>query len=573
MSKIGVYVCSCLGSFEDSIDLDQIIDYLKNLPDVVRADKYKHLCNSDELELLVNDIKTEVVDRIVVAGCTPCTYEDIFCTALESAGLNRYIYEHANIREHCVWVHKDKPAATEKAKAIISMAVSKSRLSEPLIGTEIEIIPQALVIGGGVAGMRASLDLAVNGYKIYLIERESELGGRTYGLNATYPTSNCGICCLHDCKNCKLTPKKEEFNSNHNIEVLTSSEVTKLEGYIGNYQAEVQNRDGSIKQLDVGTIIIATGSKTFDPNKIPEYGYEHENVVTILELEKLDRYRRPSDGKIPKTVNFILCVGSRSEKGGNPHCSLVCCNIAIGQAREIIELYPETNVDIHFMDIRAAYQGFEEFYAEARNLGINFVRGRVARVEKVGDKLIVRAKDMDMGKLLKIESELVVLAIGQEPPEGTAQLANMVYHELDIEGFFKNINPQYQCLEETGIFAAGCALGPKGIKQSIGEAKIAALNACNLLDKRTIPLSPIKSNVIDANCDGCAYCIDPCPYNAITLIEYMRDGILRKTVEVSVGKCRGCGVCAATCPKDGIEVANYKPDQIKAMIETALGVG
>ncbi|MCK5559021.1 MAG: CoB--CoM heterodisulfide reductase iron-sulfur subunit A family protein, partial [Thermoplasmata archaeon] len=567
MNKIGVYICSCDGSFDNSIDIEPITSYVKNLPDVAKAEHHKHLCKIDELELIKNDIRNEVVNRVVVAGCTPSIYEDIFGNALEEVGLNRFSYEHANIREHCAWVHRDKHAATEKAKSIISMAISKSRFSEPSIGPEVKIIPEALVIGGGIAGMRVSLDLAQKGFKSYLVEREPELGGRTYKLNTTYPTSNCGICCLHNCKNCKLTPKIEEFYSNSNIEVLTNSEVTNIDGYIGNYHVKIRNKNDDYKNIHVGTIIITTGSKTFDPNKIPEYGYEYEDVVTILELEKLDGYRRPSDGKVPGTVNFIMCVGSRSEKEGNPYCSLVCCNFAIGQAREIKELYPDTDVYIHFMDIRAAYQRFEEFHAEARKMGINFVRGRVAKVEKISDKLLVRAKDADMGKLLKIKSDLVVLAVGQEPADGTEQLANMLNQELDIEGFFKNVNPQFRSLEETGVFAAGCILGPKGIKYSIADAKIAAMNASNLLGKGNIRLSPIKSCVIDAYCDGCAYCIDPCPYNALTLIEYMRNGSIKKTVEVGEGKCRGCGVCSATCPKKGIYVANFKPDQISAMID------
>ncbi|UCE75107.1 MAG: CoB--CoM heterodisulfide reductase iron-sulfur subunit A family protein [Methanomassiliicoccales archaeon] len=570
--KIGVYVCSCNGSFEKSIDIEPIIDHVRNFPDVVKVEHYKHLCEEEELEQIKEDIKNEIVDRVVVAGCTPSTHEDIMGNILEEAGLNRYLYEHANIREQCSWVHSDMDAATEKAMSIIAMAIAKSRLSEPLIGTEIEIKPNALVIGGGIAGMQVSLDLAQNGFKSYLVEREPELGGRTYGLNTTYPTSNCGICCMHDCKNCKLTPKIEEFYNNPNIEVLTNSEVSKIDGHIGNYAAEVRNKIGDLKKLYVGTIIISTGSKTFDPNKLPEYGYENEDVVTILELEKLHNFRRPSDGKVPETVNFILCVGSRSEKSGNPHCSLVCCNFAIGQAREIKELYPNTNVYVHYMDIRAAYQGFEEFYAEARDMGINFVRGRVAKVEKIGDKLMVRAKDMDMGILLKIKSDLVVLAVGQEPVEGTGQLAKMLNQELDIEGFIKNINPQYRSFEDNGIYSAGCVLGPKGIRHSIEDAKNAAMNAGNLLRKGRIRLSPIKSRVVDANCDGCAYCIDPCLYNALTLIEYNRSGAIKKTVERNEGKCRGCGVCAATCPKKGIYVSHYRPEQISAMIDAALEV-
>ena len=203
-------------------------------------------------------------------------------------------------------------------------------------------------------------------------------------------------------------------------------------------------------------------------------------------------------------------------------------------------------------------------------MGINFLRGRVAQVEKIGDKLQVRAKDVDLGKLLKIESDLVVLAVGQEPADGTEQLAKLLNQEIGIDGFFKHINSEYRDMEETGVFTAGCAQGPQGIRYSIGEAKIAAMNAIDLLAKGRIRLSPLRSSVIDASCDGCAYCIDPCPYNALTLIEYMRNGEIKKTVELDEGKCRGCGICQATCPMKGIYVCNYTPEQISAMVESAL---
>ncbi len=571
MEKIGVYVCSCDGKIGDNLDINAVVEHVKKLPHVAKVEHHVHLCNEEGLNLIAEDIKNGEVDKIVIAGCTPITHEKYIGDAIEKAGLNRYLYEQANIREHAAWVHKDKNIATESAKSIISMAVAKSHQAEPLTGVEVELIAQALVIGGGVAGMQAALDMANSGYKTFLIEREGELGGRTWKLEVTYPTSNCGICCMHDCKNCRLTPKIEEVLSNPNIEVLLNSEVSDVKGHIGDFKIAIKDKsDGdSVKEINVGTMIIATGSKTFDPNRIPEYGYENEDVVTMLELECLDGYRRPSDGKVPKVVNFILCVGSRSEKGGNPWCSLVCCNYSIGQAKEIKALYPDTEVYIHYMDLRAAYRGFEEYYSEARNMGVNFLRGRVAKVEKIGDDLQVRAKDADVGSLLKIDSDLVVLAIGQEPSDGTRELAEMIHQKIGEDGFIKDYNLQYRSMEEAGIFVAGCAQGPKGIRYSVGDAKSAAVNALKLLDMGKIRLSPIKSQVNETICSGCGTCESVCPYDAIEMILDPKNTD-KKIAKVNEAICNACGTCAAACPSGAIDQKGFNNKQLNNMINAFL---
>ncbi len=570
MGSIGVYVCSCNDELKDKIDLEELTNHAKGLPNVVKSVQHEHLCNNDGLKQIIDDLTNKTIDRVVVAGCSPITNEKFIADVLEEEGLNRFLYEQANIREHSAWLHDDKAVATDIAKSIVAIAVAKSCLMEPLMALEIQMTPAALVIGGGVAGMRVALDVANSGFKSYLIEREPELGGRAWKLSTTYPTSNCGICCMHSCKNCRLTPKVEEVYSNKKIEVHNNSIVTDIKGYIGNYNATIKNKNNKEKNIDIGTIIIATGSKTFDPSTIPEYGYENDDVLTFLELEGLDEYRRPSDGKIPKVVNFILCVGSRSETTGNPHCSLVCCNYAIGQAKEIKARYPETEVYIHYMDLRAAYRGFEEFYAEARNMGINFLRGRVAQVQKSGDGLLVRAKDADMGKLLKIQSDMVVLAVGQEPADDSELIAQMTHQKVGDDKFIKDVNLQFRSMEETGIFVAGCAQGPKGIRYSVGDAKVAAASVINLLQNERFLISPIKSLVNDSICAGCGTCAELCVYDAIEIVNDP-NCMGKKVAKVSEGACRACGFCIAACPSGAMEQKGFQNKQLNTMINSFLG--
>lgn len=550
------------------------MDSARQLPYVSLAKDHDALCTKEGQTFLKKEVEDEKINRVVVAGCTPRTYEDIIRRAVEDAGLNKYLYEQANIREHCAWVHKDGDKATEKATALVAMAVAKAMRSESLRGPEVEVKKSTLVIGGGVAGMQAALDLASQGFKTYLVEREPELGGRAFRLKRTFPTMSCGICCLHNCKECILTPEIDGVHLDGNIEVMTSSEIVEIEGHIGDYSVDIKDKAGVVKRVNVGAIIIATGSKIFDPSKIPEYGYDYEDVITSLDLGKLDisQLRRPSDGKVPKTVNFILCVGSRTEKEGkgNPYCSIVCCNYAVGQALEIKAMYPDTKVYVHYIDLRAPYRGFEEYYNEASRMGVNFIRGKVAEVEKVGNKLIVTTEDVNLGRLLRLNSDLVVLCVGQEPPDGTEALSKMLYRDLDIDGFFKEINPELIPKEGTGVFVAGCAQGPRGIRYSVADGKVAAANAAAILRKNRVELDPIRACVIDEYCDGCAFCIDPCPYKAITLFEYTEDGKEKKTVKLDEPMCRGCGVCQATCPKKGIFVRHFKPDQLSAMVNVAI---
>ncbi len=343
---------------------------------------------------------------------------------------------------------------------------------------------KALVIGGGVAGMQASLDLANKGIHTYLVEREPELGGRAYKLSRTYMTHECKAdgCCMDYCRECILTPKFAELYSNENLEVLLGTKVDKISGKPGNFNIEL-NSEKEKKKLDVNAIIVATGSTTFDADRILEYGHDrYDDVMTFLELEKMivsqrengNILKRPSDGKIPKVVNFILCVGSRDSNKGNQHCSIVCCTYAIGQAKELKQRYPDMEVYIHYMDLRAAYRGFEEFYKEAQEMGVRFLRGRVAEVQKDNGKLNVKLENLDSDELMEIESDLVVLVVGQEPHKYSSEIAKSLQLPLQPNGFIGGNG-------KSGIAVAGCALGPRGIRYSVEDAKRAALEIVDFL--------------------------------------------------------------------------------------------
>jgi heterodisulfide reductase subunit A len=345
---------------------------------------------------------------------------------------------------------------------------------------------KALVIGGGVTGMQASLDLANQGIHTYLIERENELGGRAYQLSRTYMTHECKAdgCCMDYCRECILTPKFGQLFSNENLEVLLGTNVEKITGKPGNFKVELKNKDGK-NSLNVNAIIVATGSTTFDADKVLEYGHDkYEDVMTFLELEKMivaqrdedNVLRRPSDGKIPKVINFLLCVGSRDSNKGNQHCSIVCCTYAIGQAKDLKTKYPDMEVYVHYMDLRAAYRGFEEFYKEAQEKGVRFLRGRVAEITKSNGDLLLKLENLDSDDLMKIKSDLAVLVVGQEPHKGEAEIAKMLGLKLQTNGFI-------QANGTKGIAVAGCALGPRGIRYSVEDAKRAALEIVEFISQ------------------------------------------------------------------------------------------
>jgi len=567
---IAVYLCTCRDEIGRKIDLQAIAEELKKDPRIASVGVHEALCSREGQKFLKKEYASKKFDRVAVGACSPNIQGLIVSRFLEEEGMNKYLFEQANIREQCAWVHPDKEAATKKARSLLKGAIARAERLVPLEDIEIPIRNSALVIGGGVTGMQAALDIASQGFKAHLIERTGELGGRSYKLSMTFPTHNCGICCMQYCKECVFTPKIEDVLQNENIELLLNSEIEDITGGFGNRHVKVRTPNGTV-EFDVGTIIVATGSKIFDPGRIAELHYENPDVITTVELEQLiveqrekgSGLRRPSDGKVPKTVNFIQCVGSRDKVKGNLHCSLVCCTYAIGQAREIKKLDPSANVYIHYIDLRGPYRGFEEFYESAKEEGINFVRGRISEIVQDEGKIFVRALDTDSDTLLNIDSDLVVLAVGQEPADGSDKIAKILHIQTDIDRFMKDINPMFPSEFRRGIYVAGTAQGPKGIRYSIEDAKAAAASAIELMKKGKTKFPRIVAFVDEQRCRGCGRCEKACEYGAIAIAENEQKKILVSKIDEI--RCEGCGACVVACCNKAITVNNFTPEQVEAM--------
>jgi heterodisulfide reductase subunit A len=572
---IAVFLCGCRDAVSRHVDLESIAEELKKHPDVVTVSIHEALCSREGQKFLKDEYSKKGFERVAVAACSPNIQGLIISRSLEEEGLNRYLLEQVNIREQCAWTHRDKAEATEKALRLTRGAIARAKELEPLEDIVVSILPSALVIGGGVTGMQAALDIASQGFKVYLVERSDELGGRAYKLSMTFPTHNCGICCMQYCKECVFTPKIEDVHQNENIVIMLNSEVEEMTGGFGNRHVKVRTPDG-VEEFDVGTVIVATGTKTFDPSRISELRYGNPDVITTVELEQLiveqrekgGGLKRPSNGKTPKTINFLQCVGSRDKVKGNLHCSLVCCTYAIGQAREIKKLLPEADVYVHYIDLRGPYRGFEEFYDQAKEEGIQFVRGRVSEIVEDGGNLFVRALDTDSDTLLNIPSDLVVLAVGQEPAEGSDRISKMLHIQTDIDRFMKDINPMFPSEFRRGVYVAGTAQGPKGIRYSIEDAKAAAANAIELMKKGKIPFPRIVAFVDEDRCRGCGRCEETCEYEAIRLEDDPERKVKVSRVDEIV--CEGCGACAAQCCNKAITINTFKREQVEAQIRAIL---
>jgi heterodisulfide reductase subunit A len=517
-------------------------------------------------------------DRVLVGACTPNIQGLIMRAALEGAGLNKYLYEQVNIRELCAWVHGDREAATDKAIRLMRAAVARTLLLEALEDIDLKVVPEALIIGGGVAGMQAALEIAQRGFLAHIVERTGALGGRAYKLSVTFPTHNCGICCMQYCKECVLTPKVEDVMQNPRIRVHLDSEIDTIEGGFGD-RLVVLKTPGGKKELRVGTIVVACGSDVFDAARIQEYGFGlHKDVVTTMDLERMleqeregaARFVRPSDQKsVPRTVNFIQCVGSRDRVKGNLHCSLVCCTYAIGQAREIKKMHPGTEVYVHYIDLRGPYRGFEEFCEQAKAEGVMFVRGRVAEVSEKKGRLHLRFEDTDLGRQIDMPSDLVVLAVGQEPARDSERIARLLHLQLDQDRFIKDLNPNFPSEYRRGVFVAGCAEGPKGIRYSIEDAKTAAAAAADLMAAGKIRKTRAIAVVDESRCRGCGRCEEACEYGAAKIVE--KNG--RMVSVRDEARCEGCGVCAAQCCNRAISIKHNTRPQMEALMRALLGQG
>jgi len=657
--RIGVYICHCGVNIAATVDVEAVTKYAEKLPNVVLAKHYMYMCSAPAQAMIKNDIKENRLNRVIVASCSPRMHELTFRRVVEEGGLNPFLFDMTNIREHCSWVHSEEPLrATKKAKDLVRMSVARAALLEPLQKRVVEVTVRALVIGAGIAGMRNALDLTERGFDVYLIEKEPIIGGRMGQLNRVYPTGDYALDLLKPLMNAVVSHPK--------IKLLTNSKVTAVDGYIGNFKAkiltnprhvnekcdacgkcvavcpiEVSNEfdlglgkrkaiyipfsdavphtyvvdnancnkcgkcveacdKGAINldeqpkesEVDVGTITVAIGHDLYEPPK-GEFGYKiYENVITTGQLERLLNENGPTKGKLlrngapPESVVFISCVGGRQEPGIyqpidkdrslNRYCSRACCMTGLNDALEIKEKYPKTRVYYIYRDIRAFGKGHEDYYRKAGEAGVIFLKYRPEAPPLVSGELgstIVTVQDMlTTNETFAIPAEYVILNVGMVPRAEALEVQGMLKIAKGVEGFFTEAHAKLRPLDTPtdGIFLAGTAQGPKDITDSAAMGSAAAAKASVPLARGKVELEPVVAYIELDKCDGCAMCVEPCTFKAISIEERKEDGEVKKRAVVNEALCKGCGACAATCPPKAIYVKHFTLEQIAAMINALL---
>jgi heterodisulfide reductase subunit A len=583
--RTGVYICHCGVNIAATVDVEQVAAFAATLPGVVVARDYLYMCSDPGQALIQQDIVEQGLNRVVVASCSPRMHEPTFRAAAQQVGLNPYLVEMANIREQCSWVHGDREQATAKAKALVGSVVAKTARLEPLEEREVGVTPGAVVIGGGIAGMVAALDVADAGFPVYIVEKSEHLGGRVADLNRTFPTLE-PVAEL-------LEPVIERVRNHPKVTVLLNAQVAGVEGFVGNFQVEVTGRrvhEGRVDEgrgdpastsasstpstfssstLSVGSIIVATGYDVFDPHRKPELGYgQYANVITSLEMEQrlLDE-SLTVDGRSPKSVAFIQCVGSRDVQLGNPYCSRVCCMYTAKQSRLVRDLLPETDVTVFYMDVRTFGKGAEEFYDEARAKGVRYRRGNVSEIIRRGSGVALLGEDTLLGQPFDFEADLVVLAVGMEARSDVGDVSTLLKLPRSSDGFFLELHPKLRPVDTAvdGVFLAGCCQGPKDIVDTIAQAKAAASSALIPLIRGTVPVESATAVVDEEWCAGCGMCVEVCPYGAPALDPVW--GFSR----INAVLCKGCGSCASACPSKAIRLQHFSSEQILAQVDALVG--
>ncbi len=653
-NKIGVFVCHCGINIASQVDVKRLTEYAKTLDNVVVSKDYKYMCSDVGANLIKDSIKKHKLDGVVIACCSPRMHEHTFRGVVEAGGVNAFNLEIANIREQCSWAHEDKERATQKAEALVRGAVAKTRMLESLEVSKISVTPEALVIGGGIAGIQSALDLAEQGHKVYLVEKTPSIGGRMAQLDKTFPTL--------DCSGCILTPKMMEVSNNSDIELLSYSEVVSVEGSVGNYKVKIKKKaryvdiekctgcgdcveacrlKGRIdsefdmgmgkrsaiympfpqavplkctidpgnclmitrgkcgtgplcveaceanaidfKQKDeeievnVGAIVVATGYDLIDPTSLYEYGYARSgDVITSLEMERLisssgptvGEILRPSNGEKPKSITFVLCVGSRDET----ECTW-CCRIGCMSALKQVYLLKEklgddVEINICYTDIRSFGKGYEEFYRKIRGMKTNFFRGRPSEVRNAGENLTIDIFDTTTNKLFEINTDLVVLIPALVARADANEFARMLRISQSADGFLLEAHPKLRPMDTFtgGIFVAGCCQGPKDIQDTVSMASGAAARAATILSKKELEAEPQIACVNEDVCSGCSVCVSVCAYSAIELVK--EDN--KSHAKVNEALCKGCGACVGACPSGAMQQRGFKDKQILPMVEETI---
>ena len=553
--KIGIYVCECGTNIADKVDIGKVLAVVSRLKDVEVAERYKLLCSGDGQKYLKQSIEEHDLTHMVVAACSPKQHELTFMNVCEQAGLNPYLFQLVNIREQCAWVTPDGEEATDKAIRQIRAAIGRVVYHSPLEKKGAECNPDVLLIGGGIAGVKASRLLAAPDRKVYLVEKTSSLGGKVKSFSKLFTKMESGLSLV-----------EQELNSlrqNESIEVVTEGEVEEILGFLGNFQVKVLKR-AEDKELNfsVGAVILATGFELFDPKGLPQYGYgKLDDVYTSLEFEEINTPDEPTEGKIllkngkpPESVAIIHCVG-REEKG---YCSKVCCMYSLKFDRMLKSQLPAVKVSHFYSDLCIPGKAYQKFYEDTKQMGVEFVRSAKTEVTGNGKGMTIKY-ETEAGSKGDLTVDMVILLPAMEPSSDAQKLAEMLNIPLDEKGFFVEehqlLSPVASAVE--GIFVVGCARGPQNIAESIVQSEAAAGKILSaLVPGRKLELEVKISEISETFCTGCKTCIDVCPYGAITFDEARRISVVNEVL------CHGCGNCAAACPSGAAKLKHFTFPQI-----------
>jgi len=648
--RIGVYICHCGSNIAGTVDVKEVAEFARGLDSVVVARDYIFMCSDPGQEVIRQDIRDLGLNRVVVAACSPQMHEPTFRRVCQEAGLNPYLFEMANIREHCSWVTEDKLKATEKAKALVSAAVKRVYYHQPLVAREVPFNPDTLIVGGGIAGIQAALEIADSEHKVYLVERTPSIGGHMIQFDKTFPTLDCSACIL--------TPKMTRVGSHPHIELMTYSEVEEISGFIGNFKVKIRKKaryvdedkctgcglcqekcpwkadsefdagmgqrkaiyipfeqavpnipvidrehcvyfikgtcracekvcgpkaidfeqEDKLVEVEVGSIILATGFNLWDPSPIYHYGYKRrDNVITSLEFERLVNSSGPTggnivlkDGSTPQSMAIIHCVGSR-DKNYHEYCSRVCCMYGLKYAHLIKE---KTQAEVYqfYIDMRCFGKGYEEFYERVSEEGVNFIRGKVGEItdraisEEEEGKLVVVAEDTLLGSMIRVPVDMAILCPAMEPQPDAEAVARLFNISRSADGFFLEKHPKLDPVATTtdGIFIVGCCQGPKDIPDSVAQASAAAARVLAMISKGRVEIEAATAVIDEGICSGCQICNLLCPYSAISFDEE------KEVCRVNDALCKGCGACVGGCPSDAISLNHFNNEQILAEMEGML---
>ncbi len=651
MSRTGVFICHCGTNIAAVVDIAKVVEKAKSMPNVVYVEDNKYTCSEPGQQAIKDAIVKHKLDRIVIGSCSPRMHEPTFRKMLASTEINPYMLEIANLREQCSWVHTDREKATDKAIDLVRMAVAKVAKNHALFTSSIPVTKRALVVGGGIAGIQAALDIADAGYPVTLVEREPSLGGKMVMLDKTFPTMDCSACIC--------TPKMVDAGQHPNITVMTSCEVEKVSGYIGNFEVTIRQKatyvdhsvctgcgicelkcpskvtsefeqgmaqrraiykpfpqavpakpvidaancrklngkakcgicqtqcpQGCINFEDedklitntYGAIVIATGYELIDWKSIyGEYGGgQYPDVINGLQFERLvnasgpteGHILRPSDGKEPKSVVIVKCVGSRDPNKGKGYCSRACCMYAAKHAHQVLEKIDNAQCYVFYIDVRTAGKAYEEFYTRTLEDGAIYVRGRVSKIYEEDGKLICKGEDTLSGQTVSVAADMVVLETAMVPAAGVEKVATLMTISRDNDNWLQEAHPKLRPVEThtAGVFLAGVCQGPKDIPDTVAQASASAAKVCGIFSKAELQTNPMISKVDIEKCSGCGDCAGICPYKAISMqdMEFIEHGkkITRRVSTVNSGLCQGCGACVAGCRPGAIDLLGFTNAQI-----------